>query len=319
MSHPFELNQAQMAHILEAMGAGVLVVDPDFRIVFINHFMLAHAGRDRATTEGRSLFDCFPEVPESWFRRKARSVFSLGHRAFSSWRQRPYLFHFHPNRPVTGHAREMRQDATFDPIYGDDGQVAYLALTVLDVTETSIYQERADAANRQLEEISIRDGLTGLFNRRHLENRLEQEFKRSYRMGSPLSVLLLDADHFKFVNDTYGHQAGDEVLRTIGALLQEALRSFDLAGRYGGEEFVVVLPQTDLEGAEVVAERIRQRLLQEQFAADQGRFSVTVSVGLGERADGVESPDHLLKSADEALFEAKASGRNRIVANRQTA
>lgn len=170
--------------------------------------------------------------------------------------------------------------------------------------------------NEKLNELSVTDGLTGLRNRRFLDQQLEQEVGRAWRSGMPLAVAMLDIDHFKAVNDTYGHQVGDECLRMVGEMLHSALRSpSDTGARYGGEEFVMVLPDTDCEGAMAVVERVRERIQASRVACDGVTLALTLSAGVtGHTVDGSVTPDQFLAEADDALYRAKASGRDRVCA-----
>ena len=156
------------------------------------------------------------------------------------------------------------------------------------------------------------DGLTGAHNRRHLLEFLEREVARCRRHGRALSLLLLDVDHFKRVNDERGHLAGDEVLRGLARLLAAMARREDCFARYGGEEFVLVLPETSLEGARLLAERIRRRVEEEELHHGGKPLRVTVSGGLAELLPGMEGPTDLLAAADALLYRAKEEGRNRI-------
>jgi diguanylate cyclase (GGDEF)-like protein len=173
----------------------------------------------------------------------------------------------------------------------------------------------------QLETENITDPLMEIYNRRYLERRLEDEFTRARRYGNPFSLLLLDIDRFKEVNDTYGHPTGDLVLKGIGALLKENIRTVDVPARYGGEEAVVLLPHTELEGAEILAERIRETVEAHLFPADASfRPGATLrcTISIGTAALTRECPDaiRLLQQADAALYRAKQGGRNRTVAYR---
>ncbi len=157
---------------------------------------------------------------------------------------------------------------------------------------------------------AITDGLTGLSNHTHFLGRLQEEVDRAGRYRHPLSLLMIDLDHFKSYNDTFGHQHGDELLRQIAHVLRTSLRRVDMTARYGGEEFVVILPETNLEGAIVVAERLRSRISEMVVAKRQ----VTVSVGVSATGggDGALSPSLLLRLADEAMYESKNGGRNTV-------
>lgn len=165
----------------------------------------------------------------------------------------------------------------------------------------------------ELGRLSRTDALTGLPNRRHFVDALEREFERSTRYGGSLGLLVIDIDHFKRVNDTWGHLAGDKVLRDVAGILAYNLRQSDIAARFGGEEFAVLLPETDLEGAVLVAERYRLEIAARQFKIDGAGLQITVSIGAAalprtQAADATE----LLRRADAALYKAKESGRNRV-------
>lgn len=162
-----------------------------------------------------------------------------------------------------------------------------------------------------IEELVIRDPLTGAYNRRHLSSTLQQEKLRSDRSEEPFCIAILDLDHFKRVNDTYGHQAGDDVLKACAACGGEVVRPIDCFGRYGGEEFEVLLTQTDLEGARIVAERIRSAINSLRFAQISPDLRVTVSIGVAQyrHKEEIRATE---KRADDALYRAKAAGRNRI-------
>jgi len=166
-------------------------------------------------------------------------------------------------------------------------------------------------------EMAITDPLTGLFNRRYMETHVETLVQRSASRGKPLSVLILDIDYFKSINDTFGHDAGDEVLREFADRLKKSIRGIDLACRYGGEEFVVVMPDTDLGVAALVAERIRRRIAGEPFPIGEGGrpLEVTISVGIAARIGPDDDAAQILKRADEALYRAKRDGRNRVAAD----
>lgn len=161
--------------------------------------------------------------------------------------------------------------------------------------------------------LTMEDGLTGLFNRRYFDHRLRQELQRASRERRPCSVMIVDADHFKRVNDTLGHAAGDAVLRALGTVLREALRTTDdITTRFGGEEFAVILPGTDRRGATIAAERLRAAVDAHGFAFEGTPLAVTVSVGTATFDPGWAplSLDELLQGADDALYKAKQSGRN---------
>jgi two-component system cell cycle response regulator len=164
-------------------------------------------------------------------------------------------------------------------------------------------------------EMAITDALTGLFNRRYMESHLGTLVEQAAARAKPLSVLVLDIDYFKAINDTYGHDAGDDVLREFALRVRKSIRGIDLACRYGGEEFVVVMPETDMAVAAMVAERLRRRIATEPFAIEQGarNLAVTISIGIAALGGKDDSAASVLKRADQALYRAKRDGRNRVV------
>lgn len=176
----------------------------------------------------------------------------------------------------------------------------------------SIANARLYAKTREL---SVRDELTGLYNRRHFLHVLQLEWKRASRFKHPLSLLMLDVDHFKKYNDTYGHKEGDRVLKQMGHLLVKTLREVDTLARFGGEEFVVLLPDTDRSGALAAAEKLRRIVEMEPFTlTDKNPIPVTMSVGVANYPEDVAVLEDLIDHADMALYDAKDQGRNRVVA-----
>lgn len=178
--------------------------------------------------------------------------------------------------------------------------------------------KKLTAAYKKISLMAIIDELTQLYNRRHFHVCLDQELNRSKRYGNLISLLMLDIDYFKKVNDTYGHQAGDTVLAGVSKIVKSITRTTDIVARYGGEEIVIILPQTSLQGAVKCAEKIRQSIGQKEFKEGNDQtLSVTVSIGVSSltRIEKLikDEAKHIIKMADEALYTAKASGRNQVV------
>jgi two-component system cell cycle response regulator len=164
-------------------------------------------------------------------------------------------------------------------------------------------------------EMAITDALTGLFNRRYMETHLATLVEQAAARGKPMTVLVLDIDFFKAINDGYGHDAGDDVLREFALRIRKSIRNIDLACRYGGEEFVIVMPETDMGVATMVAERLRRRVASEPFAIQNGagQLNVTISIGIAGLSAMDDNAATILKRADRALYRAKRDGRNRVV------
>jgi two-component system, cell cycle response regulator len=176
-------------------------------------------------------------------------------------------------------------------------------------------QDQLEEKNRELEQLSIRDGLTGLFNHRHLHELLSDEYERSRRTGEPISVVMFDLDRFKEVNDTHGHQAGDRVLMELADILRESAREIDKLGRYGGEEFMAILPDSDPEAGLTFAERVREMVENQRFEIQEHEpLHMTISAGVAAYPDDeVDGPRRLVHFADLALYSAKKNGRNRVL------
>jgi len=180
--------------------------------------------------------------------------------------------------------------------------------------EKSRLKREATLAQKMMAEMATRDQLTGLYNRRYFMENLEREVARAKRYATALTLCMIDLDHFKNVNDSYGHSAGDSVLSGIGRLLNESARESDFMCRYGGEEFILILPSTDLEGARNVCERLRKRVEEARFEYDTMKIRITISIGMTEYSPSDDRPlSDLISVADNALYQAKREGRNRVV------
>jgi len=175
-------------------------------------------------------------------------------------------------------------------------------------------QDELRHRNELLQRLAVTDPLTDLANRRNLMNCLRKEFSRTQRLNTPLSLIMIDLDHFKRVNDTFGHQAGDRVLTTIGHLLADSVRPYDIAARYGGEEFSLLLPETEHKVAEQIAERVRNDICSLHFDGELSSLKSTASFGVAScPSSDIVSAEDLIRHADEALYRAKDQGRNRVV------
>jgi len=186
------------------------------------------------------------------------------------------------------------------------GSSTVMRFAYIDDLEVSFQQKMLDAA--------LRDGLTGAYNKRYLTERVSTEIAFAVRHRAPLTLLLLDLDHFKKVNDTFGHPTGDEVLVKLAGVVNETIRHEDVFARFGGEEFAVLCRNVDVKHAAILAERIRVRVEAMHVEQDGDRVAVTVSVGVAGVEEGDEAtPQRLITKADEALYTAKRTGRNRVV------
>jgi diguanylate cyclase (GGDEF)-like protein len=308
---PPALPGALLALLVNHVNVGILTLSPDGVVSQWNKFLHAHTGVPAEDAVGRNLFERFPDLPRAWLERKLRSVFLLKNFAFSSWRQRPYLFRMDNHRPLTGGAEPMRQDCTFIPLI-QGGEVKAVSIVIVDATDTYESQLRLDATLERLAAQSERDGLTGIYNRRKLEQVLEHELQRARRYRQPLSLLMFDIDHFKRINDTHGHLIGDEAIRHVATKAVSTLRVTDFVARYGGEEFVALLPGEEIAGAQIAAERLRQAVAKPFSADAEVTLSITISLGVTGLRPDTAGATKLLAEADHALYASKQGGRNRV-------
>lgn len=298
--------------MLQTIDVGLVVLDREYRVKAWNSFMENHSGLKPASVRDRCIFDCFKEVPQQWFEHKTQAVFLLKSRSFTTWEQRPYLFKFKNYRPITGTEEFMYQNITISPLVSTTGDVDHICIIIYDVTDIASNRKQLEAANAKLEKLSRTDRLTQLNNRGFWEEQLIREFMRFNRTDSISSLIMFDIDHFKKVNDTYGHQAGDEVIKMVANTLQETMRVTDVAGRYGGEEFGVILVDTSSENACIFAERLREAVEAKIVTHDKVDIKVTISLGVSEISKQVGDHKAWLEQADSALYKSKQGGRNQV-------
>ena len=232
--------------LLGSIEVGIVVLDINYNVQVWNQFMENHSSIVPSQIKDKSLFEFFPEIDQEWFKIKAEPAFTLRSPVFVIWEQRPYLFRFGCNRPITSNSDFMYQNITIFPLASLTGRVDQICVVIYDVTDEAINRNGMKLLNKQLQQVSRIDGLSGLYNRHYWEEQIALEYKRGTRSDNPSSLIMLDIDHFKKVNDTYGHPAGDEVIRSLANIITKATRETDLGARYGGEEFVILL--TDTEG-----------------------------------------------------------------------
>ncbi|RPA56066.1 diguanylate cyclase [Shewanella vesiculosa] len=302
--------------MVQTIEVGLVVLDRDYNIQLWNGFMENHSGVSPNSIKGKNLFEQFPDLQADWLKKKMESVFLLKNRTFISWEQRPYVFKFKNYRPVTGRADFMFQNITLLPLASLTGQITHISIIVYDVTDIAVNKLQLKSANEQLEQLSQTDGLTQLHNRRHWQDCMEKEFDRYSRYGDAASLVMIDIDNFKLINDKYGHPAGDKVIQHIAYLLKQALRETDCAGRYGGEEFGVVLSKTTAEDALNFTERLRKRIEESEIAFENRLIKVTISIGINDLDSEIDNSSTWLSGADKALYLAKQQGRNQSVINK---
>lgn len=299
-----------MMGMLQNLDVGLVILDRNYTIQMWNSFMESHSGMYPHEVRDKNLFELFPEINEDWFRHKAESVFLLNNRAFTTWEQRPYVFKFRNYRPITGKAEYMYQNSTIIPLGSADGQVDRIGVIIYDVTDVAVHRVELKAANDELKRLSRTDRLTGLFNRGYWEECCTQEFKRCKRTGSVSSLLIFDIDHFKKVNDTYGHPTGDAVIKQTADIFYQTLRETDISGRYGGEEYVGILINTPADQAMIFAERLRKKIAETPCLHQEFTVNYTISLGICEISDAITTHKEWIELSDQGLYQSKQAGRN---------
>lgn len=209
--------------------------------------------------------------------------------------------------------RETFKLGASDYLLKEELQTISLADVISSTLERNRNRNESHRTWQQLKEKANRDSLTGLYNRHFLVEALEREFLRTRRYGRPLSLMIIDLDGFKAINDNCGHQKGDQILSNIGYLLGQSVRHIDIVARYGGDEFIVLLPETDLNAATKISHRILQEIRRNPFLDGKKIFPLSASIGISSLHPSHKGPSELLKEADKALYLAKGRGRNRAV------
>lgn len=308
-----QLNELHwLMEMLHTIDVGLVVLNRQYEIQIWNGFMENHSGLLPREVKDKVLFDLFEEIPREWFVRKSESVFMLKNKAFTIWEQRPYLFKFQNYRPITGTADYMFQNTTFIPLMSSTGEVTHLCLIVYDVTDNAVHKLDLEKANEELAILSQTDGLTKLFNRTHWERCLQAEYKRWTRSNHASCLVMIDIDHFKQVNDSYGHLVGDEVIRHLAGVIKDHVRETDISGRYGGEEFAILLADTDIDNAQIFAERLRKEIEDAVVKHNDIDVKYTISLGLAEVDPTIKNYEAWIECADAALYRSKQGGRNKI-------
>lgn len=313
MSNSIELKDIHwLVDMVQNIDVGLIVLDLDMNVKVWNGFMENHSGLLAKHVVDQKLYRLFEELPEAWLQQKVNSVCLLKNKAFTTWEQRPFLFKFKSYRPITSSAEFMYQNVTFLPLTDIVGKVTQICMIIYDVTDVALNKKAFQEANSKLEQLSQTDSLTQLYNQGYWRTCCASEYKRHVRTQQPSALIIFDIDHFKKINDTYGHPFGDEVIRKVADCLRENMRETDIAGRYGGEEFTLILVNTNLRNAQFVAERIRLTIESTQFECQGKPVKITASLGIAEITANIPDYKTWIKIADLGLYIAKNAGRNQI-------
>ncbi|MBQ4833241.1 diguanylate cyclase [Pseudoalteromonas sp. MMG010] len=313
MSDDLQMNEIHwLMDMFNTVDVGLVVLDKNYQVCVWNGFMENHSGLLPSAVKEKNIFNLFPSIDEKWFKSKADPVFVLKNRTFTIWEQQAYIFRFKNYRPITGKADFMYQNATFIPLTNMRGEVEHICIIIYDVTDVAVNKKELKELNHQLETMSQTDSLTQLSTRGHWEAELRQEFLRIRRNSGHSSLIIFDIDYFKKINDEYGHGCGDEALRQLSQLLKTTLRETDTAGRYGGEEFVITLLDTDSVGAAIFAERLRALVAQTPINYKGIEVNLTISIGFACVCRNFSDHERWIEAADKALYYSKNNGRNKV-------
>jgi len=305
-------NQAQL---LDHLSIGAAVIDRSLRIVFWNRWLAEHSTLSQEEVVGRAIQEVMPVLIKKGFVLKAREVFRNGQPSFFNKKLHQNVFPFYSGRSyIEKKLTPMEQTVILSPLLDDEGKTSEVLISVFDISDWISYQNELLRSQTELQRLSQTDDLTQIPNRRNIMDRLTEELFAHQRKKRPLSVALLDIDHFKQINDSFGHHVGDVILRDMAQMINGMLRDYDAMGRYGGEEFLLVLPETCEEVAFQVAERLRAAIEMHEFSVSDRAYRITVSLGLAcKNAKENSSIEELFKEADRCLYVAKEAGRNRTV------
>ncbi len=301
--------------IADLLNQGLILINKDMDIEFWNSWMEEHSRIDRKEAIGKQLDDIFPDLKLKGFFWKVDNVFTLGNFSFFSQRMHQYVFPLKSEKYIDKSFEYMQQSVSLAPIQDTQGNITQVLISVVDETDSAIYRNRLEKTMQALEDANRIDHLTQVNNRRFLMECLGEEISFHHRTGSNFTLIILDIDHFKRINDTYGHLCGDQVLIDLTSSLKKLLRPYDKIGRYGGEEFCLLLPNTNLSTGLAIAERLRVQIGNRHFscANSENSFRITISLGLTS-TETFDNPttDQILQKADEALYLAKNAGRNKV-------
>lgn len=285
--------------VMNSLGQGVAVTDAEGRFVYINPAYAHMLGYRAEELIGRS--------PAEAMLQEHAALFSQAFTRGSPGESNTYETYL---RCADGN--QIYALLTSVSRWRDRTMVGNVML-VTDLTERKRKEDEREELIAQLEQLAAIDELTGIYNRRYFFAVGDRELKRARRYRRPLSVIMLDIDHFKRVNDTYGHAAGDRVLRAVAECCRKGIREIDILGRYGGEEFGILVQEADVSSAKAIAERLRECVISSPVAVDHRSVAVTVSLGVAQMSDDVDDLAMLISRADAALYRAKQLGRNRVV------
>jgi len=324
------LDESRQEFLKSVLHQGFITEDSRLENVFSSNFIATHNYTDKDKGKMLGALISMPDLSWAIFiqqpyetiywslGRMRRLSIVVGFISLSLAVLLAFLISRYITRSIAKLTHGVRQIAnrnfTFKVDIHSKNEIGELADTFnLMVDQLNVHRKRIEKQQKKLELLARTDALTGLSNHRHFMDQLTCEVERAVRYASPLSVMILDLDDFKRVNDTYGHPVGDRVLLKIAEVIEKHMRSTDITARYGGDEFCVALPNTTAQGARVLARKLREEIADKVFSVDgEVTFHITCSIGLAKFHKDMKNSLVILKFADQALYKAKSAGRNRV-------
>ncbi|WP_455755968.1 diguanylate cyclase [Sulfurimonas sp.] len=299
--------------IFNTVDNGIIILDDDLTVLNWNRWLEIFTKRNKKDIVGKKLSDLFGYINTKRLNRKIKSVLTTKSSSYYSVDPHKYLIEIPISKITNKYYTQMQQKVTIVPYNLEKKQVCIYIYDETSVSETNL---KLNKANEELLELSHRDPLTCLFNRRYFSDQLEKVKSFALRNKHPISMIILDIDDFKKINDTYGHAIGDEVIITMAKTLEDVVRKSDIVVRFGGEEFVILLQNIDLEKGYAIAEKLRiavENLEVKSF--DNQSIKFTSSFGVAQFSETLDndSLEQTLSRADEALYKAKKSGKNKVI------
>ena len=312
----FEMDELHWAlQVMDTIDVGLVVLDLEHNVCLWNSFMQSYSGINGDRILHQNLFDVVPNLPQEWLKAQISACSELKSRIFSNWEDRPHIFDFKNYSPLSHQRINMYQNIVMTPLTSLNGRVSHVCLMVQDVSDVASSKLYLRDSNERLSTMSRTDGLTGLFNRAFWESCLAREFESAKLQSQASALVIFDIDHFKNINDSLGHDVGDQLLIEVSRRIKECLRSHDLICRIGGDEFILVVESSayhekivSLEAASI-AHKLLSALASPYFLQGS-EYYITASIGISLFTTDI-SITELLKQSDTAMYHAKQSGRNR--------
>ena len=304
----FDRNQ-----LLDHLSLGIVVIDREMKIIFCNRWLAEHSLLDTEEMIGKKIHDLFPDLQNAKFVKKAQEVLETRQPVFFNNKINQHLFPFFSGRSyIEKVLAPMEQTVILSPLCDKQGEPEHVLVSIFDISDWIFHQNALLSSKEDMKKLSHTDDLTQVSNRRRIMKKLAEEIQSHSRKKRPMSIAMLDIDHFKKVNDSFGHQCGDMILYEMAQMISGMLRDYDSIGRYGGEEFLIILPETTNEQAFKICDRIRIAAQDHIYNYKGRELQVAMSIGIAAKpAEENILMNLIIKEADRCLYIAKETGRNR--------